>query len=241
MLLQTSLDDLSKTLELGDRELISLVGGGGKTTSLFSLGAQLPGKVVLTTTTKMGSERTGDAAVLIRPPVSTLVDHLDAESPVLVWEGVDGRKALGVDPGLCDEWFATQGIDSVVVEADGSRKRPFKAPLRYEPVVPASTTVLVACIGASALGEIIGDCCQRPDQVAAIAECGTHDILTPQRAAAVLTHTNGSMKSRPSAARFVVAAHRVKPHQHDRVAQLAEAVAAHNPAIDVVAVASTEP
>lgn len=240
MLLETALVDLSKTLELGDRELISLVGGGGKTTSLFSLGAQLSGRVVLTTTTKMGSERTSDTPVLIQPTVPALVDHLRSESTTLVWEGVDGRMALGVSPDLCNEWFATEGIDSVVVEADGSRKRPFKAPLDYEPVVPSSTTMLIACIGASALGEIIGDCCQRPQQVAAIAGCTTNDILTPQRAAAVLTNANGSMKSLPAVARFVVAAHRVEPHQHDHVAELADAVAAVDSTINVVAVESTD-
>lgn len=236
MLVPTSLDDLAKTLQLGQRELVSLVGGGGKTTSLFALGAQMSGRVVLTTTTKMGSERTGEVPVLVNPSMSDVVGSLSSVSPLLVWGGVDGRKALGVDPAVCDTWFASETIDSIVVEADGSRKRPFKAPLAYEPVVPRSTTLLVACIGSSALGQVIAECCQRPDRVSAIARCEVTDRLTPERAAIVLTHQDGSQKARPSRSRFVVAAHRVGPAQEQVVAALATAVAAIDQTVDVVAV-----
>ncbi len=239
MLISTPLADLATNLHLGDNELVSLVGGGGKTTSLFRLGSQLRGRVVLTTTTKMGSERTGEIPVLIRPDLPLLVEHIQRESPLLVWENVDGRMALGVQPETCDTWFGSPMVDSVVVEADGSRKRPFKAPLAYEPVVPSRTTVLIACIGAGALGQVIAECCQRPDRVAALADCATSDILTPERAAAVLTHQDGSMKARPENARFVVAAHRVEPGQQEMVERLAEAVSEIDPTTDVLAVEAT--
>ena len=52
-----SLGSLAESLKLdqeGERHLISLVGGGGKTTLLHALGNQLLGRTVLTTTTKMG-------------------------------------------------------------------------------------------------------------------------------------------------------------------------------------------
>lgn len=237
MLLKTTLEDLAETLQLGGNELVSLVGGGGKTTSLFAIGAQLHGRVLLTTTTKMGSERTGEVPVLVNPSVVEVFDSLTESSPLLVWAGVDGRKAIGVEPDLCNTWFASEMIDSVVVEADGSRKRPFKAPLEYEPVVPSSTTLLVACIGSSALGQIIEECCQRPERVAALAGCEVTDRLTPERAAVVLTHDDGSKKLRPSQARFIIAAHRVGSAQQEFVTALAEAVSKIDHTIDVVAVA----
>ena len=238
LLVETTLDDLAAGLGLGTSEVVSLVGGGGKTTSLFSLGALLPGAVVLTTTTKMGSERTGEVPVLVNPQLGELTEQVGAKSPVLVWAGVDGRKALGVSADDCDRWFASPRIDSVVIEADGSRKRPFKAPLDHEPVVPSSTTTLVACIGASALGQVIAESCQRPERVAAIAGCSTADLLTPERAALVLTDSDGSKKGLPPGAQFVVAAHRVEQVQRNLVAQLADTVARIDAGIDVVAVAA---
>jgi len=55
----TDLTNLASALQVNRGELISLVGGGGKTKTLFTLGEQLAGTTVLTTTTKMGAEQPG--------------------------------------------------------------------------------------------------------------------------------------------------------------------------------------
>jgi len=215
-----SLSALAATLGLGDHELVSLVGGGGKTTLLFALGAQLEGKVVLTTTTKMGSDRLGGHKVLLSPSDDLLLGALEERSVQLVWREVAEHKALGVAPEVCDRWFGL--VDHVVVEADGSRRMPFKAPRAYEPVVPARTTLLVACVGASALGAVVAEQCQRPDRVAALAECSQSDRLTPQRLAKVLLSDQGSRKGCPPSARFVVAINGVEASHMAYLAELAE-------------------
>ena len=211
--------DTADSLDLGDHELVSLVGGGGKTTALFALGAQLRGAVVLTTTTKMGSGRTGGLEPLLAPSDETLRRALADRQTVLAWRAVSGHKALGVEPNVCDRWFDI--ADHLVVEADGSRRMPFKAPLEYEPVVPARTTVLVACVGAAALGAVISDQCQRPDRVAAVAGCSIADRLTPQHLAAVLLSDQGSRKDCPPSARFAVVLNQVLPSHRGYVAELA--------------------
>ncbi len=203
------LGELATALKIVQGELISLVGGGGKTTTLFTLGDQLAGTTVLTTTTKMGAEQSGDYPALLAPTDDELRARLDAAGRALVWQAADDRRAIGVHPDDCDRWFDI--ADNIVVEADGSRKRPFKAPAAHEPVIPARTTLLVACIGASAFGRPIAESCHRPDLVAALAGCRVDNDLTPARAAAVLLDPNGSQKQRPSGARFVVALHRVTP------------------------------
>ncbi|GIR37508.1 MAG: hypothetical protein CM15mP49_28930 [Actinomycetota bacterium] len=56
-----SLPSLVKSLGLdrkGENHLISLVGGGGKTTLLHALGKQLSGRTILTSTTKWGLTKT---------------------------------------------------------------------------------------------------------------------------------------------------------------------------------------
>ena len=225
------LDDLAEALQIRQNELVSLVGGGGKTTTLFTLGEQLAGTTILTTTTKMGAEQSGDLPVLINPSDAEVRDSLQKASRVLAWAAADERRAIGVDGDTCNRWFTI--ADNVVVEADGSRKRPFKAPAAHEPVLPTATTLLVACIGASAFARPIADSCHRPDLVAALAGCSVDDLLTPQRAAAVLLSTNGSQKDRPTGARFVVALHRVSPENESLIAELAEVLTDH---VDLVAV-----
>ena len=123
------IDELANALHVGAHELVSVVGGGGKTTTVSAWGGQLAGSVVLTTTTKMGWERTDDFVVLLDPSDEKLRATVIPDGAVLVWQGEDDHRALGVAPEQCDHWFGL--VDYVVVEADGARRRPFKAPLAH--------------------------------------------------------------------------------------------------------------
>ena len=199
---RVAIANVAEALDLGPHELISLVGGGGKTTMLMALGRQLEGTVVLTTTTKMGKERTDGYPVLLGPSDAELTDALATDRTVLVWRGTDGRKALGVQPELCDRWFEV--ADHVVVEADGARRKPLTAPGPLEPVVPSRTTLLVACVGSDAFGRVIADQCHRPMRVAAVAGCSPYQRLTPERLARVLLSERGLQKDRPAAAGFAI-------------------------------------
>ena len=230
----TPIDDLASTLQLSDHELVSIVGGGGKTTTLFALGEQLPGRVVLTTTTKMGSERDEGVPVLIRPTDDELARHLETTPRALVWSDRTGHRADGVPPTDCDRWFQSGVADHVVVEADGSRRKPFKAPYPYEPVIAQQTTTLIACIGAHALGQPIATSCHRVDAVLDIVGGSGDDPLTPAAAAQVLLSDSGSRKGLPAAARFVVLVHQVDA---DNDALAAELVAAIEDAVPVYCIA----
>lgn len=219
------LNHLATSLRLRDRELIALVGGGGKTTSLATLGRQLPGRVLLTTTTKMGREQLGRFIALDAPTDQEIRDALGVGA-VVVRARVEAHKAIGVGPERCDRWFADATlVDHVVVEADGARTRPFKAPRELEPVIPATTTTVLAHIGADALGRVIADQCHRPLRVASVAGCSPYERLTPRRAAAVLLAERGSRKGVPAGCRFVVVVTKVEPRNQTLVDELAAHVA----------------
>lgn len=219
----TELSNLAVALDVDRGELISIVGGGGKTTTLFALGEQLRGTTVLTTTTKMGAEQSAGYPVLLDPTNEQLQAELAASSRSLAWKAADDRRAIGVSGETCDRWFDI--ADNVVVEADGSRKRPFKAPAAHEPVIPSRTTLMIACVGARAFGQPIVESCHRPDLVANLAECTVDDELTAARAAKVLLSDAGSRKGLPPGARFVVQVCRVGPTHRDAVHKLAAELA----------------
>lgn len=226
-------DDFPAALGLGDREVVALVGGGGKTTALFALGRHRPGRRVLTTTTKMGVDRTGGLEVLLDPTDEELEAALDQHGRVLVWSATAGARALGVERARCDRWSAL--ADTVVVEADGSRRLPFKAPRAGEPVIPASTTQLVACVGMGAVGVPIGDGCHRPDRVAAVADATPADPLTPERLVRVLTSPDGSRKGIPLDARYGVLLNRVTRSDDVTVREIADRLDAAGIPLVVVA------
>ncbi len=229
------LRDIASRLGLGSHEHVSLVGGGGKSTLLQAIGRQLGGAVVLTTTTRMGADQHGGLPLLLSPSHDEVRHAAEAsDGPVMVWQAIDGPKAVGVDPEVCDRWFGQ--VDHVVVEADGARRSPFKVPARHEPVVPETTTTMVSVIGADALGRVIADRCHRPLRVAALAGCRPYERLTPSGAAAALLHERGARRALPAGARFAVAITKVDPASREQVAELVAELTRSDPSVTIVTV-----
>lgn len=207
--------EVTAGIEPADREHVAVVGGGGKTTTVFHLARGLTGRTIATTTTRMGHGQDGGLRSLIAPDRSLIAEALGA-GPVLVWGRRGTHKAIGVRPEVCDDWFTDGALcDNVVVEADGARHHPFKAPGPLEPVIPSTVTTVVSVIGADALGRVIADQCHRPLRVAAVAGCSPYERLTPERAARVLLSTDGSGRNVPAGARRIVLVTKVPERARD--------------------------
>ncbi len=222
---------VAEALGCGSHEHVALVGGGGKTTLLHALGLQLSGRRILTTTTKMGADQHRGHRVLLAP---TDADIAAVEDIAVVFARTQGSKAFGVAPTNCDRWFGL--VDHVIVEADGARHRPFKAPRPFEPIVPQTCTLLVSVIGADALGRVIADQCHRPLRVAALAGCSPYVRLTPEAAATVILHERGARREQPASARLAVVVTKVDDATTQLAADLVAALARAEPAVTVVQV-----
>ena len=194
----------------GAPELVSIVGGGGKSSLMFALAGALPGRTVMTTTTRIFA-----AQMNLAPATCSLNDpgwraRLDAfETSLLVVADIDGDRAVGVPSGLPAELLAHPRVDRVLVEADGSRMLPVKAPAEHEPVVPEETTLLVVVAGIDALAGPIRAVAHRPERVAEIAGLDPDEILTPAALACVLTSPEGGLKHAPPGARAAVLINKV--------------------------------
>lgn len=200
---------LARRLGLGASELVAFVGAGGKSTLLFALGEELAAaghRVVLTTTTKLGAEQAARApARCCGSELASLAAALDGQGPVMLVAGGDDHKVTGPAPEDIDRLFASGVADFVLVEADGARQRPFKAPAAHEPVIPSAATIVVVVMGADAVGGVISEVSHRPERVAALAGRSTEDVLDARACATVLAHSRGGLKGVPERARAVVA------------------------------------
>jgi len=148
------------------QEIVAFVGGGGKTSLMFALAAELPGRAVITTTTRIfAAQQRLAPAVVMAGDLSPLAAALEQHGRCLVVGGVKGDKALGVDPDLPARLLVRDDVDYVLVEADGSRMRPVKAPADHEPVIPMGTTLLVPVAGLDALEGAVGDVAHRAERV----------------------------------------------------------------------------
>ena len=225
----------------GSSGLVAIVGGGGKSSLLFALAEGLPGRVVLTTTTRMFASQmelaeavcqVGDAS-----GGASWQDRVDqVESSLLVVGHVEGDRAVGVPPELPAQLLARLGVGWVVVEADGSRMLPVKAPAEHEPVVPDETDWLVAVAGIDALSGPIRDVAHRPELVSAITSRAESERLTPEALAAVLVSPRGGLKNAPEAARAVVLLNKVETASQRELARRVARAALEEPRVERVAI-----
>jgi probable selenium-dependent hydroxylase accessory protein YqeC len=225
-------------LGIGDRDLVAFVGAGGKSTLLLAAGQELGagGPVVVGTTTKMGVDQLPGWAVVCRT-AAEVEATLEAGSPAFLLGSIEGHKVVGATPEVVDQVFAASGAP-VLVEADGARRRPFKAPGPHEPVIPACATLVVVVAGLGAVGGRIADVCHRPELVAALLGCATDDDLGTAEMAAVIGHADGGLARVPAAARVAVA---LTQGRADDAARLASLLAPHPRIERVVRVTGTEP
>ena len=239
---------LREALRIGENEVVAFVGGGGKTTAMFRLAEELTqaGKrVITTTTTRIFAAQTSlaprhlvcESAEAFDPEAVTAA--LETQPHVLITGPVDSEagKAFGVDPALVAQFARLPGVVAVLVEADGSRMRPFKAPAEHEPVIPPETTLVVPVVGVDALNQPLTDArVHRVELVRALTGAAEGALVTPELVARVLTHPQGGLKNIPDGARVISLVNKV---EGDDELTLAREVATHllrHPDIAAVAI-----
>ncbi len=209
---QREIADVVEALGIAPRgELVAIVGGGGKSSLMFELAARLPGRGVMTTTTRIFAAQMGRAAEVCTLEDANWRAHLDAyESGLLVVGRVEGERAVGVPRELPAELLVHPRVDWVVVEADGSRMLPVKAPAPHEPVLPAGATSLVSVVGIDALCKPIAEIAHRPERVSAIAGLAVEDVLVPATLARLIVSPEGGLKGADAVRRAVVLINKVE-------------------------------
>lgn len=164
--------------------LTSVIGSGGKTTTLRVLGRELAsrGRVILCTTTKI--RPLPGFPLLLSPSADELRAVLSDTPAVCIGApcGADGKLQA---PGLPMAEMLSLA-DYVIAEADGSARLPLKAHAAHEPPIPPETGLTIMIVGASGLGRPIREAAHRPGIFAALAGCGEDDPATPEAVAAVL-------------------------------------------------------
>ena len=160
--------------------LTAVVGSGGKTSLIAALARELPGTVIVATSTHIFP-----AAGL--PLVTERVAKLPAPKICMGTPTGEGKLTAPMQP-----WAELIALaDYVLVEADGSKRLPLKAHLPHEPVIPAEANQVIAVLGLSGLGQPVQEAAHRPEVYARLAGCTVEDVVTPARAAAVLQAEGG--------------------------------------------------
>lgn len=176
--------DISALLGV-ERGVTALIGGGGKTTLMYTLAEELRhrGTVVVTTSTHIQRPEQYPVLTAADDVAAALAEHgavcVASESP-------EGKLCA---PALSFEALAALA-DFVLVEADGSKRLPLKAHAPHEPVIPVNARRIIYVVGADGFGRPIRQVCHRPERYAALCGAAEDDLVTPALEAKVL-HAEG--------------------------------------------------
>ena len=177
---------MSLTELLGVRSgVTAVIGSGGKTTLLRTLGEELAGRgqrVVLCTTTKIFPF--DGLTNLITPTEDALIQALSDRKLVCAGSALANSGKLTA-PRIPLRRLA-ELADCVLVEADGAAHRPLKAHAPHEPAIPPEAERVLCVVGVSGLGQPIVRAAHRPEIFSRLAGVSPSAPATIEAVAAVL-------------------------------------------------------
>ncbi|HEX6482877.1 MAG TPA: selenium cofactor biosynthesis protein YqeC [Ktedonobacteraceae bacterium] len=221
---------LSNLITLPAHPLISIVGAGGKTTTMYRLASELAqhGKRVITTTTTniYFPQKDETDTLIVSPETPRLLKMIRAswkqhQRIGVAASPIGAGKLAGLQSDQPYELLIKSGADVVIVEADGARHHMIKAPAEHEPVVPPQTNVALLMISAEALNQpLSGEIAHRPELVAKVAGISLGDILSPQAIAMLVTSEQGAMKNIPASSLVYLLITHETENRHDQIQEL---------------------
>jgi probable selenium-dependent hydroxylase accessory protein YqeC len=205
--------NLREALQIKPGEVVSLVGGGGKTTLMFALARELAadGLAVITTTTTRIREPSPSQTpcLLLEKDEGKLLTMLSANLEryrhvTVASELLPAGKLKGIPPETVTRLSELSKIACILVEADGAAQRPLKAPNPTEPVFPPCTSLVVPVVGIDALGtHLTSENVHRAEIASRLLNLPIGDYITIDSIARLITHPQGISRGSPAGARIV--------------------------------------
>ena len=211
---------LHLALGISSGDAVAFVGAGGKSSAILTIADELTeaGMTVLVApTTKMFLKEAEKIGPLL---TSEDLDELRTKARETLSGGVSGvvvgsgllskNRVGGVEPA----WISALAslADVVLVEADGSRRRPIKGTAEHEPVLPDSATLVVAVGNIGAFGMPVDEeHVHRPEIFSKLTGIGLGQSITARAFALALAQ--GSLDGIPENARAAALITGVEPGQ----------------------------
>jgi probable selenium-dependent hydroxylase accessory protein YqeC len=199
---------LHVALGISSGDVAAFVGAGGKSSAILAIAGELAeaGMTVLAVPTtkmfvneaeKIGPLVTSEDAGELRAKATEALSG--GASGVVVGSGLLSKNRLGgVEPA--DVSSLVSLADVVLVEADGSRRRPIKGTAEYEPALPDAATLVVAVGNIGAFGMPVDEeHVHRPELFSELTGIGAGQSITARAFARALAE--GSLARIPDGAR----------------------------------------
>ncbi|SMB99579.1 molybdenum cofactor cytidylyltransferase [Thermanaeromonas toyohensis ToBE] len=217
-------------LELKEKEIITLVGAGGKTSALMCLARELAAqdkRVIVTTTTKMLLSQAQELAEpVISPSIPELLEKVKEKlrkSNLVTCGSRIGEegKLLGLSlEGI--SYLARLPVDYLLIEGDGAKGAGLKVPADHEPVIPGESTLVITVMGLKVLGKPLErPWVHRAELIPGLWNKGElPNKVTIPLTATLLGHPLGGRKGVPESSRWVILLNQAEGREEQEAGRL---------------------
>lgn len=141
-------------ISLIEKRVVSLLGGGGKTSLMYALARESMARAntALYTTTNIFIPEEEDIALLEPFSTSVAADVWANNGVVCAGTIIPEKNKLAAPSDDVINWLA-ENADALYVEADGAKRLPLKYPAAWEPVPAEGTTDYIVVAGLTALDQ----------------------------------------------------------------------------------------
>jgi len=201
---------LAKALNLSSGDSVAFAGAGGKTSAMIALAIELSPPVVLTTTTHLGVWQAdfADFHLVVTKPEDILPGLPKGKKIILVTGPAgDDDRLHGLSGESLEklQLLCKQSRVNLLIEADGAKQRPLKAPAHYEPVIPTDVDRVVVLAGLTALGKPMDETViHRPEKFTEVTGLKENEIINPENLVTLLGSAKGGLKGFPDDSKKVL-------------------------------------
>ncbi len=202
--------DELKNLLTDEHMCISIVGGGGKTSTMYALArlfANENKRVIVTTTTRIfAPTKEQSDGFFVENSLKNI--YIPYGKVYGYGAGInEAKKVDGFDVTIIEEAenMESSVYDVLLCEADGAKRLPLKAPNKTEPCIANNSTHVIACLGLDSLGKKLNeDIAFRVDLISQITGCQRDDIIEPVHIKRLIKHENGLFQYTPNKAKKIL-------------------------------------
>lgn len=231
---------MNDVFKIKDKDVVSIVGSGGKTTLMNYLAKEFnKRKVLVSTTTKIRIPSQGfyDFIAFNKEEADT-IKNINNKGIYVLGSKIKDNKLESFDLEYMKS--ITDNFDIVFLEADGSKEKYIKGWNETEPVILDNTTITIGIINLEILGKLVNENnVHRVEQFMDLTGAKLNDVIEKEHLIAVIRGEKGLFKN--SKGRRILLINGVKDNQTRKIAnEITETILKKHNKIDEVIIGNKE-
>lgn len=212
--------NIRQALRATEKSKIAFVGSGGKTTAIFQLARLMEQPVLITTSTHFGKWQVSlaDRHFIVKRPedFDRYIEQIDGVT-LFTGSDIENDRIEGLSYQSLEKInLLSERLNvPLLVEADGSRQKPLKAPADHEPEIPTWVNHVVVMVGILGLGKpLMAETVHRVENYSRLSGIKIGEEVTIPGLFEVLNHPEGGLKNLPRNAKVSAVLNQVDSEQN---------------------------